>query len=123
VLAAQLLGNLAVAVVVVVLFLVVARLRYQVLLPRQSAGWVIALLLAVAALMSIGLPIAAVAPSAKAAQMIGMLFSCRTGSPDHTAGSDGRRPGADLVHLGAGRQRASTCTAEPSQPGKRPSSV
>jgi ABC-2 type transport system ATP-binding protein len=74
VLAAQLLVNLAVAVVTVVLLLVEARFGDQVLLPRQLAGWVIAVLLAVAALMSIGLVIAAVAPSARAAQVIGMLL-------------------------------------------------
>ena len=58
----------------VVLLLVVARFGYQVLLPRQFAGWVITLLLAVAALMSIGLVIAAVAPSARTSQVIGMLL-------------------------------------------------
>jgi ABC-2 type transport system ATP-binding protein len=74
VLAAQLLVNLAVAVVVVVLLVVVARSGYHVPLPRQFAGWVIAVLLAVAGLMAIGLVIAAVVPSAKAAQVIGMLL-------------------------------------------------
>jgi ABC-2 type transport system ATP-binding protein len=74
VLAAQLLVNLAVAVVVTVLLLVVARSGYHVPLPRQFAGWVIAALLATAGLMAIGLVIAAAAPSARTAQVIGMLL-------------------------------------------------
>ncbi len=74
VLAAQLLVNVATAVVTVAVLLVVARFGYHVLLPHQLAGWVIAALLAAAALMSIGLLIAAVAPSQRGAQVIGMLL-------------------------------------------------
>ena len=55
VLAAQLLINVAVAVVSVTLILVVARLGYSVFLPRQLAGWVPAPLFTLAALLAIGL--------------------------------------------------------------------
>jgi ABC-2 type transport system permease protein len=74
VLGAQLLANLTVAAVTVVLLLALARIGYGVALPRQLAGFVIATLLAAAALMAIGLFIAALAPSAKAAQAIGAVL-------------------------------------------------
>jgi ABC-type branched-subunit amino acid transport system ATPase component len=47
--------------------------RYGVFLPRQLAGFVIAALLAAAALLAVGLFIAAVAPGGRAAQAIGTL--------------------------------------------------
>ena len=71
VLAAQLAINLASAVLVVILILVVARIGYDVALPRQLAGFIVAALLTAIALMSIGLFITAVAPTGRAAQMIG----------------------------------------------------
>ncbi len=74
VLAAQLVINLAIAGVTVTLILAVARLGYGVHLPRQLAGFVIAALLAAAALMSIGLFIAAVAATGRAAQAIGLIL-------------------------------------------------
>jgi ABC-2 type transport system permease protein len=74
VLGAQLLANLTVASVTVVLLVALARIGYGVALPRQFAGFVIATLLAAAALMAIGLFIAALAPSAKAAQAIGAVL-------------------------------------------------
>jgi len=74
VLAAQLLVNLAVAVAAVILILAVARLGYNVFLPRQLGGFIIAALLTAAALMSVGLLIAALAPSGKAAQITGALL-------------------------------------------------
>ena len=73
VLAAQLITNFGAAVVTVILLLTVGRFGYHVPLPRQFTGWVIAALLATAALMSIGLFIAAVASSSRAAQVIGSL--------------------------------------------------
>ncbi|MGH3226978.1 MAG: ABC transporter permease [Streptosporangiaceae bacterium] len=74
VLAAQLITNVGAAVVTVILLLTAGRFGYHVPLPHQFAGWVIAALLATAALMSIGLFIAAVAPSQRGAQVIGMLL-------------------------------------------------
>jgi ABC-2 type transport system permease protein len=74
VLGAQLLANLTVAVGTVILLLTLARIGYGVALPRQLAGFVVATLLAAAALMAIGLFIAALAPSGKAAQAIGAVL-------------------------------------------------
>ena len=73
VLAAQLLANLAVAVVGMVLLLVVGRAGYQVALPRQLGGFVIAWLLGAVALLSVGLFIAALTPTARTAQISGAL--------------------------------------------------
>jgi ABC-2 type transport system permease protein len=74
VLAAQLLVNLALAVVSVILILAVARFGYNVALPRQLGGFLVAALLTAAALMAVGLLIAALAPSGKAAQITGALL-------------------------------------------------
>jgi ABC-2 type transport system permease protein len=73
-LGAQLIAYLAVAAVMVALILAVARAGYGVFLPRQAAGFVLAALLATAGLMSVGLLIAAVAPSSQAAQGIGTVL-------------------------------------------------
>lgn len=74
VLAAQLFVNLGMAVITVALLLVVARLAYGVPLPRQFGGWLISLVLAVAALLAMGLFVAAVGPTARAAGAIGSLL-------------------------------------------------
>jgi ABC-2 type transport system permease protein len=75
VIGAQLLAYLAVVAVTVVLILGVARIGYGVFLPREVAGFIVAALLAAGALICVGLLIAAVSPSAQAAQAIGtMLF-------------------------------------------------
>ncbi len=74
VLAAQVMVNLASLVVTVTALLAVARLGYGVLLPRQLVGFIIAVLMAVAALMAIGLFVASVAPVGRAAQAIGTLL-------------------------------------------------
>lgn len=74
VLAAQLIINLAVIAAAVVLVLVVARLAYGVAMPRQLGGFVLAALCAAAALMAVGLLIAALAPSTRAAQAIGTVL-------------------------------------------------
>lgn len=76
VLAAQLLVNLSVALLMVFLILMVARLTYSVPMPREFGGWVAAALLAAASLMSLGLFVAAVGPSGRAAQASGR--SCST---------------------------------------------
>jgi ABC-2 type transport system permease protein len=71
VLAAQLAINLASAVLVVIMILVVARFAYNVAWPQQLAGFIVATLLTAIALISIGLFITAVAPTGRSAQIIG----------------------------------------------------
>jgi len=74
VLAAQVLVDLALAVVAVAVILAVARIGYGVFLPQQLAGFVVATLLAAAALMAIGLFIAALAPSGRAGMTTGQVL-------------------------------------------------
>jgi ABC-2 type transport system permease protein len=74
VIGAQLLAYLGVAAFTVVLILAVARIGYGVFLPREVAGFIVAALLAAGALICVGLFIAAVAPSAQAAQAIGTVL-------------------------------------------------
>jgi ABC-2 type transport system permease protein len=74
VLAAHLIINLVIASAVVTEILVVARLGYGVFLPRQLAGFVLATLFTMAALLALGLFVAAVAPTGRAAQVIGMIM-------------------------------------------------
>ncbi len=73
VLAAQLAVNVAVALVTLVLIVGVARVGYGVALPRQFGGFVLAAVLALAALLAIGLFIAAIAPTGRIANGIGAL--------------------------------------------------
>jgi ABC-2 type transport system permease protein len=74
VLAAQIIAQLAVVAVMVVLIIAVARLGYGVFLPRQVGGFILAALLAGAALLALGLLIAAVAKTSQAAQGIGLVL-------------------------------------------------
>jgi ABC-2 type transport system permease protein len=74
VLAAQLIVNASVAVVTLVVLLVVSRLAYSVPLPRQLGGWVVAALFAMAALLAMGLFVAAIGPTARAAAAIGAIL-------------------------------------------------
>jgi len=74
VLAARLVADLTVAVVMVVLILAVARIWFAVPLPRQAGGFILAALLAAAALLGAGLVIAAVAPTGRVARGIGALL-------------------------------------------------
>jgi ABC-2 type transport system permease protein len=74
VLAAQLAADLAVAVVMVVLILAVARIGFAVPLPRQVGGFILAALLAAAALLGAGLLIASIAPTGRVARGIGAVL-------------------------------------------------
>ena len=74
VLAAQLAADLAVAVVMVVLILAVARIGFAVPLPRQAGGFILAALLAAAALLGAGLLIASIAPTGRVARGIGAVL-------------------------------------------------
>jgi ABC-2 type transport system permease protein len=71
---AQLLTNLVMAIVSVALLLTVARILFDVALPRQIIGYSVAFLLAAAALFAMGLFVAAIAPSGRSAPSIGMLL-------------------------------------------------
>ncbi|HEY7432779.1 MAG TPA: ABC transporter permease [Streptosporangiaceae bacterium] len=73
-LGAQLSVYAAVTVVSSILVLAVARIAYGVPLPSQVAGFVLAFALGLAALLGIGLIIAAVARSQRAAQPIGAIL-------------------------------------------------
>jgi ABC-2 type transport system permease protein len=74
VLAAQLVADLTVAVVMVVAVLVVARAGFAVPLPRQPGAFVLAALLAASALLGAGLLVAAIAPTGRVARGIGALL-------------------------------------------------
>ncbi|WP_188192320.1 ABC transporter permease [Nonomuraea sp. SYSU D8015] len=74
VLAAQLVANFAIAVVAMVLFLAAARFGFGVDLPKHLLGFALAWLLAAAALLAIGLLIAALAPGRGPATAIGTVL-------------------------------------------------
>jgi ABC-2 type transport system permease protein len=73
-LAAQLAVNVVTFAVTLVLLLAVARLAYGVPLARQFGGFVLALVFAVAALFGIGLFIAAIMRTGRAAQATGTIL-------------------------------------------------
>jgi ABC-2 type transport system permease protein len=74
VLAAQLIMNLVLAVGTLILILGVAWLAFGVRLPRQPGGFAIAAVFTLAALLALGLFVAAVAPSGRGANAIGALL-------------------------------------------------
>jgi ABC-2 type transport system permease protein len=74
VLAAQLIVNLVQAVGTLILILGVAWLAFGVALPRQPAGFAIAAIFSLAAVLTLGLLVAAVAPTGRSANAIGTLL-------------------------------------------------
>jgi ABC-2 type transport system permease protein len=108
-LTAQLLMNLLVAIVSVALLLGVARVAFATPVPQQLPGFVLAFVLSVAAVAALGLFVAALAPSGKAAQAIGVvsffpvMFFAGLWVPREAMGSVLRRIG-DFTPLGAGEQ-------------------
>jgi len=74
VLVAQLAVQAAAGVVTVGVLLAVAALAFDVTLPRQPIGFVLALVLAALAMFGIGLLIAAVLPTSKSASAVGTLL-------------------------------------------------
>jgi ABC-2 type transport system permease protein len=73
-LAAQLVINLAIGVVSVVLLVVLGHLVIGTAVPAQLGGFVLVFLLGTASLLALGLVIASVAPSGKAAPGLGSLI-------------------------------------------------
>jgi ABC-2 type transport system permease protein len=74
VLAAQLIINMSMAIVTLVVLLAVARIAYDVPLPRQAGGFILALALALVALFGLGMIIAAVATTGRMANAIGAIL-------------------------------------------------
>lgn len=72
-LGAQLAVYLTVAAVTTVIALAIGRLVFDVALPGQAAGFVLALVLAAAALFGVGLTISALVPTGRAANAAGAL--------------------------------------------------
>jgi ABC-2 type transport system permease protein len=74
VLGAQLIVNFGMAVVTLAVLLAVARLAYGVPLPRQFGGWIITALFASAVVLAMGLFVASVGSTARAAAAIGNVL-------------------------------------------------
>ncbi|MDQ1413260.1 MAG: type transport system permease protein [Acidimicrobiaceae bacterium] len=74
VLAAQLTVNLAVAMTATVGIILVGRVAFGVALPGQPAGFLVAVLLAAAAMLALGLLIAALAPNGRVAGAAGSIL-------------------------------------------------
>lgn len=73
-LVAQLMIFAAVCVVTMLILLGVGRIVFDVSLPKQPVGFLLAYLLSLAGVLSIGVFVAATAPSAKVANGVGMLL-------------------------------------------------
>ena len=73
-LAAQLVINFALEVATTLLIVLVARFAFSVPLPQQVGGFLLAVLLTMAAMLAFGVLIAAVAPSQRVAAGIGSLL-------------------------------------------------
>ncbi|TDD95802.1 ABC transporter permease [Jiangella asiatica] len=109
VLAAQLLVNLAASVVAAVAVLVLAAAAFDLGVPDNGVGFLIAFVLTASALFAIGLLVAALAPTGKAATSLGMLlffpsmFFAGVWTPGDLMPS-WARPVRDVSPLGAGME-------------------
>jgi ABC-2 type transport system permease protein len=74
VLSAQLIVNASVAVATLVVLLVVSRFAYSVPLPRDFGAWVLVAVFAMAALFALGLFVASVGTTTRAAAAIGAIL-------------------------------------------------
>jgi ABC-2 type transport system permease protein len=73
-LAAQVILNFALAAVAVILVALVSHFAFSVALPQQIGGFVLAMLLTLAAMLSLGTLVAAVAPTQRIAAAVGSLL-------------------------------------------------
>jgi ABC-2 type transport system permease protein len=73
-LAAQLVSSMLTALVATAMVLAIGRIVFAVPLPQQFPGFVLALIMAAAALFAIGLFIAAVVPNGKAGNAVGTIL-------------------------------------------------
>lgn len=108
-LVAQGLVNLAVLAGVIVTMVLIATLAFHVPVPKEPIGYLLALVLTMASMFSIGLLVAAVAPTGKAASGIGTvllfpnIFLAGLWTPGPMM-SDVVRKIAEFTPLGAGSQ-------------------
>lgn len=108
-LGAQVLMCMAMAVAVTAVLLATGRTAFDVPLPEQPVGYVVAYLLSALAMFSIGLLVASLAPNGKAAGAIGtmlffpVLFLAGLWAPRETM-ADWLRGISDFSPLGAGVQ-------------------
>jgi ABC-2 type transport system permease protein len=98
--------NLAVCTAAMVLIVLVARIAFDVRLPQDVAGWVVALALTAVAMLGLGGLVAAVSPSQRLAGLIGsllffpMMFFAGLWGP-RTQMGPGLRHVSDFTPLGA----------------------
>ncbi len=115
-LGAQLLMCTAMAVLVMLVVLAIGRFGFDVTLPLQVPGYLLAYVLCVLAMLSIGLLVASLAPNGRAAGAIGsllffpMLFFAGLWAPRETMSAALRRI-SDFTPLGAGVQSLSDAAA------------
>jgi ABC-2 type transport system permease protein len=115
-LAAQLAIEAAMAAMTSILIVAVARIAFGVTLPRAAFAFVLALVLAAAALLSLGVLVAALAPRAKVAGAVGtmlffpLMFFAGLWAPRATMGHTLRMVG-DYTPLGAAVQALQDATA------------
>ena len=73
-LSAELVMNFAVSAFAVVLIAAIARIAFDVPLPEQVAGFVLAMVLGAAAMLGLGTLVSAIAPSQRVAGLVGSLL-------------------------------------------------